>query len=191
MEEELVVGASSRRDVLKATGAVAVGAAAFFAAASAIGDEAGAVVDALGVVHIPTSITMTIGAKPLGKVGAVSAMTQSVGVLRTVDSSGVRRFERDSRASANSTVVERPFDGDTTLRTWFAGRSVVGATDVQANPQNVVLTLRGRSKSTISQLTLVNAWPSSWTGPQWKVPEATAGKFTESVTLVSESWKLV
>ena len=67
MDEGKVDGASSRRDVLKATGAVAVGAATFFAAAGSLGDEAGAVVDHLGVVHIPTSITMTVGGKALGK----------------------------------------------------------------------------------------------------------------------------
>ena len=189
MEEEIKEG-STRRDMLKAGGAVAVGAATFFAAASAIGDEAGAVVDAHGVTHIPTSIVMTIGGKPLGKVSAVAAMTQSVGVVRTVDATGKRRFERDTKQSSADTMVSRTFDGDQTLRTWFAGAPVSGTTDVQAIPQDVVLTLRGRNRSQISQLTLTNAWPSSWTGPKWSVPQSRAVRMSESVTLVSDSWSL-
>jgi hypothetical protein len=179
---------ASRRDVLKATGAAAVGAAAFFAAAGAIAESGATVVDAAGVVHIPTSILMSIGGKTLGRIKDVGTIVETAGVVASVDSTG--RVTHDRRASQAQTSVLRAFDGNETFRTWFNGTPVAGTTDVVADKRDVVLTLRGRQNSTIGQLSLTNAWPTSYTGPNWAVPQSTAAKFTESVTLICDSWTL-
>jgi hypothetical protein len=186
MTEE-IEGGSTRRDVLKATGAAAVGAAAFFAAANSLGDEAGAVVDSLGVTHIPTSIEMKIDGVVLGKVHNVGPITRAVTVVHTVDAAGVRRVQRGATESSATSVV-RTYDGNKTFQQWFSGDSSSGAT--RAIPRQVTLTLRGRQNSTIGRLDLVNAWPKSWNGPTWHVPLSTAAHSTESVTLVYEEWKL-
>jgi hypothetical protein len=186
MGEENVSG-SSRRDVLKATGAAAVGAAAFFAAANALGDEAGAVVDSHGVTHYPTTIVMKVDGVTVSKVHSFGPITKSYDVQTVVDSSGVRRFERGvSRAS--QAQVTRVYDGSSAFHSWFQGDTSSGAS--RQSSRQVTLELRGRHNSTIGVMSMVNAWPSSWSGPTWNVPQNTPAKFTETVTLVCDSWKL-
>jgi hypothetical protein len=83
--------------------------------------------------------------------------------------------------------VTRDLDGDPSFRTWFAGRASSTGGPSQAIEQSVVLTLLGRHNSTISKLTLTNAWPSVWGTGNWVVPESKAIQLTETVTIVADS----
>jgi hypothetical protein len=177
---------ASRRDVLKATGATAMGIASFLAAANGLSETAGAVT-APRLVHIPTSITMTVNGVSLGAVHAIGGGHVSAVVVNSVDAKGVVQRNRQGSRGA-SVSVTRYFDSSKTLRTWFAGLAPTdGTTNRGADKRNVVLTLRGARTSTICTLTLSNAWPSVWSGPTWQVPLTKSVPLTESVHLVAES----
>jgi hypothetical protein len=188
MEDEQTASGTSRREVLRATGATAVGVASFFAAAGVISQTGVEVVDAAGVTHIPTKIDVSIGGKSLGKVRSVGTVTRVATVVTSVDSSGKVRHDREN--SLAQVTLSRVFDGDATLRTWYAGKAVPGTAQVVAVPQDVILTLRGRRGSQISQVTVTGAWPSEYDGPSWTVPSSKPETFVESVKLVVDTVEL-
>jgi hypothetical protein len=182
--DEVSEGAT-RRDLLKATGATAVGIASFLAAANGIAEVAGAS-ESPRVTHIPSSITMTIGGVALGAVHSITPAHVSVNVVTTVDSKGVIKRDRDHSNGASMSVA-RYFDGNSTLQSWYVGLPANdGTSNRVADKRDVVMTLRGKQNSTICSLTLANAWPSVWNGPAWTVPEAKAVPLTETVHLVAE-----
>ena len=186
--DELATSApASRRDVLKATGAAAVGLASFIAAANVIGDSPAGAAVSDRIIHIPTTIDMTIDGVSLGNVRSIGPTVRSVVVSAIVDSTGARHFTRqDSNAVALS--LSRVYDGSPKLQTWYdGGPPALGSTMPTAIRRDVVLTLRGRNRSNIASLTLHNAWPSEYHPPSWSVPSTTAFHATESVVLVAES----
>ena len=180
------VSKASRRDVLKAGGAVAVGAASFFAGAATAAQRADAAVDPHATGHVPTSITMAIGGVQVKRIRSASQARMSVNVVATPSGAGRTTFSRGSNAPVTVSVT-RDLDGDPSFRTWFAGKASSTGGAPQAIEQTVVLTLLGKRHSTIAQLTLTNAWPSSWGTGSWVVPASTAIQLTETVTIVADS----
>ncbi len=183
--DEVTEGAS-RRDVLKATGATAMGIASFLAAANGITESAGAT-SSPRLTHIPTSITMTVNGVVLAGVHTLSGGHVSANVVTSVDAKGVVIRDRDGSRGA-SVSVARYFDSNKLFRNWYAGLPATdGTSNRTADKREVILTLRGRQNSSIGSLTLKNAWPSVWSGPSWQVPLAKSVPLTESVHLVAES----
>ena len=180
-----VTEGTSRRDVLKATGAGALGVASFLAMANGLSEVAGAAVPRL--THIPTSITMTVNGVALGAVHSITPAHVSANVIDSVDANGVVKRDRNGSKGA-SMSVSRYFDSSKTLQNWYVGLLPTdGTANRTADKRDVILTLRGRTNSKICTLTLNNAWPSVWRGPGWQVPLTKSVPLTESVHLVAES----
>jgi hypothetical protein len=177
---------TSRRDALKVGGAVAAGAASFFAGAAATARSADAAVDPRATGHIPTTIVMEVGGVRVRRVRSVSNASVSVSVVATPDSTGRVALSR-GQSQAVSVSVTRDLDGDPTFRTWFAGKASSTGGLAEAIEQRVVLTLLGRHGSTVGKLTLTNAWPSVWGTGNWVLPDSTAIQLTERVTIVADS----
>jgi hypothetical protein len=177
---------ASRRDVLKAGGAVAAGAASFFAGAATAAQSAGAAVDPQSTGHIPTTIKVEIGGVQVRKIRSASQARMSVNVTATQTGPGLATFSRGSNAPVTVSVT-RDLDGDPSFRTWFAGKASSTGGMTQAIEKTVVLTLLGRHNSSIAKLTLTNAWPSSWGTGNWSVPATGAIQLTETVTIVANS----
>jgi hypothetical protein len=180
------VKGTSRRDVLKVGGVMAAGAASFFAGTAAAAQSADAAVDPHVSGHIPTTIVMEVGGVQVKKIRSASQARMSVNVVATQTGAGRAVFSRGSNTPVTVSVT-RDLDGDPSFRTWFAGRASSTGGPSQAIEQSVVLTLLGRHNSTISKLTLTNAWPSVWGTGNWVVPESKAIQLTETVTIVADS----
>jgi hypothetical protein len=179
------VSRASRRDVLKVGGAVAAGAASFFAGAATASQSADAAIDPRATGHIPTTIAMEVGGVQVRKIRAASQARMSVNVVATQTGAGTTVFSRGSKAPVTVSVT-RDLDGDPSFRTWFAGKASSTGGAPQAIEQTVVLTLLGRHNSTISKLTLTNAWPSTWGTGNWVVPATKAIQLSETITIVAD-----
>jgi hypothetical protein len=177
---------TSRRDVLKAGGVVAAGAATFFAGTAAVAQSAEAAVDPRVAGHVPTSIVMEVGGVRVRKVRTASNASKSVSVESSKSPAGTTVFTR-GESQAVTVSVTRDLDGDPTFRTWFEGKVSAPGQLTQAIQQTVVLTLLGRNKSTIGTLTLTNAWPSRWGTGTWTVPSIKSVQQTEKITIVADS----
>jgi hypothetical protein len=184
MDED--ISGTSRRDVLKAGGMVAAGAASFFAGAAATSQNADAAIDPHATGHIPTTIIMQVGGVRVRKIRTASSASMSVSVASAKSPTGSTVFSRGNSLPVTVNVT-RDLDGDPTFRTWFAGKASSTGGPTQAIEQTVVLTLLGRNNSTIGKLTLTNAWPSVWGTGIWTVPATKAIQLTEKVTLVADS----
>ncbi len=180
------VSKASRRDVLKAGGAVAVGAASFFAGAATAAQSAEAAVDPHATGHVPTTIKMEVGGVQVKRIRSASQARMTVNVVATQTGAGGTVFSRGSNAPVTVSVT-RDLDGDPSFRTWFAGKASSTGGAPEAIEQTVVLTLLGRRHSTVATLTLTNAWPSSWGTGSWIVPATKAIQLTETVTIVADS----
>jgi hypothetical protein len=179
------VSRASRRDVLKAGGMVAAGAASFFAGAATASQSADAAVVPRTTGHVPTTITMEVGGVQVGKIRSASQSRLAVNVVASQNSAGSTVFSRGSNAPATVSVT-RDLDGDPSFRTWFEGRASSTGGATQAIERTVVLTLLGRRHSTIARLTLTNAWPSEWGTGSWIVPATKAVQLTETITIVAD-----
>lgn len=168
---------ASRRDVLKLSGATALGAAAFFAAASAVEDSPAG---ATGTTHVPTSVSMTLGGKLISRVSQVTPLAV-LPVVTTLGSTGQAVNQR-AYPGYSTVGVTRTWKGDRTFQTWFAQAQT--GSDA---PQSVTLVVKGRKGSSVSQLTLDDARPLSYEGPKYdqSTPNALA---TETITLIADSW---
>src|ERR1700690_1047421 len=111
-----------RRDVLKAGGLVAAGAASFFAGAAAASQSADAAVEPHATGHIPTTILMEVAGVRVRKIRTASQASMSVSVVSSKDPTGATVFTRGNYAPVTVTVT-RDLDGDPTFRTWFAGKA--------------------------------------------------------------------
>jgi hypothetical protein len=180
------ISGTSRRDVLKAGGAVAAGAASFFAGAAVASQSADAAVDPHVTGHIPTTIVMEVGGVRVRKIRTASSASMSVSVASSKSATGSTVFSRGSSLPV-TVAVTRDLDGDPTFRTWFAGKAAGNGAPTQAIEQTVVLTLLGRRNSTIGKLTLTNAWPSGWGTGTWTVPATKVVQQTERITIVADS----
>jgi len=180
------ISRASRRDVLKAGGAVAAGAASFFAGAAATAQNADAATDPHATGHIPTTIVMEVGGVQVKRIRSASSACTSVSVDAAKSAAGSTVFSRGNSLPVTVSVT-RDLDGDPTFRTWFEGKASSSGGPTQAIEQTVVLTLLGRRHSTIAKLTLTNAWPSVWGTGTWTVPATKAVQLTEKVTIVADS----
>lgn len=84
--------------------------------------------------------------------------------------------------AAAALVLERAFDGDTTLYAW---RRRAATTDVKAQhaaTRDVSITILDAAGTEVSVLVLHRAWPVRWSGPALDANEATIA--TESLELV-------
>ena len=139
------VSKASRRDVLKAGGAVAVGAASFFAGAATAAQSAEAAVDPHATGHVPTTIKMEVGGVQVKRIRSASQARMTVNVVATQTGAGGTVFSRGSDAPVTVSVT-RDLDGDPSFRTWFAGKASSTGGAPEAIEQTVVLTLLGRRR---------------------------------------------
>jgi hypothetical protein len=176
---------TSRRDVLKTGGMMAAGAATFFAGTAAIAQGADAAEEPRATGHIPTSIRMEVGGVQVKRVRSASNASVAVNVAATTEN-GVTVLSRGNSLPPTVTVT-RTLDGDPMFRTWFDGQASSTGGLPAAIKQTVVLTLLGRHGSSVSRMTLTNAWPTVWGRGTWTVPETKAVQLTEQITIIADS----
>jgi hypothetical protein len=158
----------NRRDLLKMSGVAAVGAAGFWAAANAaLGADAGATTV---TTHVPTTVTLSYDGV---LVGGLVRMSQTSEI--TPATSG------GASVSATRIHITREWGSNYTFIDWYQD-AVAGKMSSTA-----VVTVYGKRNSKVSQLTMMDATPTDWSGPQYDktTPSAVA---TESITLTSTNW---